>query len=240
LDLTWDAFHERNGVDSLEGMVRRLARYQPALRSLDMVARQKFPIGCLLIEQPFFFSESDWFPAPGWQPNIVRGKGYSLATAEGQDLLDQVQERLSEPARPASVATPVPRYGESVLVRPRLGQGSFRIMVTDAYRRRCAITGERVLPVLEAAHIVPYGEGGPNEISNGLLLRSDLHTLFDRGYLTVTPDLRVEVSRRLREEWQNGHEYYALDGARVSPPERPADCPDPAALRWHRNERFIA
>jgi putative restriction endonuclease len=240
LDLTWDAFHERNGVDGLDGMVERLARYQPALRSLDMAARQKFQIGCLLIEQPFFFAEDDWFPVAGWQQNIVRGKGYSLATAEGQDLLRQVQERLSEPARLATVASPIPRYGEPVLVRPRLGQGSFRIMVTDAYRRRCAITGERVLPVLEAAHIVPYGEGGRHEISNGLLLRSDLHTLFDRGYLNVTADLRVEVSRRLKEEWENGHEYYALDGAPVSPPERSEDRPDPGALMWHRKELFAA
>lgn len=113
-------------------------------------------------------------------------------------------------------------------------------MVTDAYRRRCAITGERVLPVLEAAHIVPYAEGGRHEISNGLLPRSDLHTLFDRGYLTVTAELRVEISRRLKEDWENGRDYYALDGAPVSPPERQADHPDPNALSWHRRERFAA
>jgi putative restriction endonuclease len=50
----------------------------------------------------------------------------------------------------------------------------------------------------------------------------------------------VEVSRRLKEEWENGHEYYALDGAPVSPPERSEDRPDPGALMWHRKELFAA
>lgn len=64
------------------------------------------------------------------------------------------------------------------IVRPRLGQGAFRIVVTDTYERRCAVTGERTLPVLEAAHIKSYADGGAHDITNGLLLRSDLHTLF--------------------------------------------------------------
>ena len=64
------------------------------------------------------------------------------------------------------------------------------------------------MPVLEAAHIKPYNLVGRHEISNGLLLRSDLHTLFDLGYMTVTPDdLRVRVSRRIHDEFENGREY---------------------------------
>ena len=73
---------------------------------------------------------------------------------------------------------------------PRLGQGAFRVLVTDAYRRRCTISNERTLPVLEAAHIRPYADNGPHQLSNGLLLRSDLHRLFDLGYFTVDPDRR--------------------------------------------------
>jgi len=91
-------------------------------------------------------------------------------------------------------------YGSPYLVRPRLGQGAFRVLVIDAYQRRCAITGERTLPVLQAAHIKPHASSGPHEVRNGLLLRADLRILFDRGYVTVTPDLRVEVSRRIRED----------------------------------------
>lgn len=72
-------------------------------------------------------------------------------------------------------------FGEPILIRPRLGQGSFRVLVTETYERRCAVTGEKVLPVLEAAHIHPVAADGVHRIDNGLLLRSDLHTLFDKG-----------------------------------------------------------
>jgi putative restriction endonuclease len=93
------------------------------------------------------------------------------------------------------------------------------VIVTDAYERRCAITGERTLPVLEAAHIKPYGSGGPHELENGLLLRSDLHTLFDQGYVTVDADqLKVVVSSRIREEFENGRDYYHLHGRAIRLP----------------------
>src|SRR5258706_5120751 len=101
--------------------------------------------------------------------------------------------------------------GEPHLIRPRLGQGAFRVLVTDIYRRRCAVTQERTLPALEAAHIRPYGDGGTHEARNGLLLRRDIHSLFDAGYVTVTPDLRFEVSRRIREEFENGIRARKID-----------------------------
>ena len=117
-------------------------------------------------------------------------------------------------------------------------QGAFRVLVTDIYRRRCAITNERTLPALEAAHIRPYAEGGSHEASNGLLLRRDVHSLFDAGYVTVTPELRFEVSRRIREEFDNGKHYYALHGQEIAKPDNPKQLPDRAALAWHNEQRF--
>jgi len=114
-------------------------------------------------------------------------------------------------------------------------------LVTEAYDRRCAVTGEKTLPVLEAAHIKPYASDGPHRVSNGILLRSDLHKLFDLGYVTVTPDLRLEVSPRLRTEWQNGREYYAHHGQqlRVQPADL-ASQPSREFLTWHNENRFRA
>jgi putative restriction endonuclease len=110
-------------------------------------------------------------------------------------------------------------YGKPQIIHPRLGQGLFRILVTDAYSRRCAITGERTLPVLEAAHIKPYPLVNRHEISNGLLLRADLHKLFDEGYLTVDPqDRRIVVSKRIKEEFENGKDYYRLEGLPLREP----------------------
>jgi len=131
------------------------------------------------------------------------------------------------------------RYGEPTLIRPRLGQGAFRLLVTDLYSRRCAVTGERTLPALEAAHIRPYAEGGDHVASNGILMRRDVHSLFDAGYVTITQDHRFEVSRRIRDEFENGRQYYALHGANIALPIRRDLRPDAAALEWHNEHRFL-
>jgi putative restriction endonuclease len=89
--------------------------------------------------------------------------------------------------------------GDPILVQPRLGQGTFRTLIADTYQRRCAVTGERALPALDAAHIRSVQSGGRHLVNNGLLLRSDVHRLFDAGYVTVTPDdHRFRVSSRLK------------------------------------------
>lgn len=122
-----------------------------------------------------------------------------------------------------------------------LGQGAFRTLVTDACQRRCAVSGEKTLPVLEAAHIRSCASQGPHRVSNGLLLRSDPHKLFDLGYVTVTPDLRLEVSTRLKEEWHNGREYYAHHGKRLEHlPMEAANLPGRDFLAWHNENRFKA
>ncbi len=131
-----------------------------------------------------------------------------------------------------------PRYGELVLVRPRLGQGAFRVIVTDAYRRKCVITGERTLPALEAAHVKPFADGGTHDPTNGLLFRRDIHALFDSGYVTVAPDMTFHVSRKIKEEFENGRHYYQLHGQPISAPISPASHPDAIALTWHNETRF--
>jgi putative restriction endonuclease len=130
------------------------------------------------------------------------------------------------------------RYGEPQLIRPRLGQGTFRVAVTGAYGGACAVSREHSLPVLEAAHIRPYADEGAHAVPNGLLLRADIHRLFDAGYVTVTPDQRFVVSRRLAQEWENGRVYYEMDGRSIAVSPRVADRPDPELLRWHNEHVF--
>ncbi|WEQ55292.1 HNH endonuclease [Komagataeibacter nataicola] len=81
----------------------------------------------------------------------------------------------------------------------RRGQQKFRDTLLDAYGSRCAITGSRVVAVLEAAHIMPYRGEDTNSIDNGLLLRSDIHTLYDLNLIAICPETRtVKVSTALR------------------------------------------
>ena len=120
----------------------------------------------------------------------------------------------------------------------RLGQGSFRVLVADSYRRHCAITDSPVLHVLEAAHIKPFSEGGPQSVNNGILLRKDFHTLFDLGYLTVDAGYKLEVSKRIKEEFDNGREYYNLHGRHINLPTRKEYYPDATLLAWHNENKY--
>lgn len=212
--LAWETFGPANGARMLAEMRVRIEKYRrtPA-------TNEDYQIGCILIGAPFFLAEQEWIPVPAnWQPNIVQGRTYDLLTSPGRELWAAVEERLASrlPRMPVErVAEPAGAYGAPIEVRPRLGQGAFRVLVTDAYERRCAMTGERTLPVLDAAHIVPYATALRHAVPNGLLLRSDLHRLFDKGYVTVTPDLRIQVSRRIRDEFANGRDYYALAGREI-------------------------
>lgn len=232
--LAWQAFGEANGARSAAEMRTRIAKYRKA--SADN--RSNFEIGCRILTQPFFFEEADWIPVPpSWAPNIVSFKTYDAADSEGAMLWNVVSERIGR-QRPGLREEPA-RFGTPQLIRPRLGQGAFRVLVTDIYKRRCAVTQERTLPALEAAHIRPYGAGGHHEGRNGLLLRRDIHSLFDAGYVTVTPDLRFEVSRRIREEFENGRHYYALHGQIIEAPTDVQQRPDQTALQWHNENCFI-
>lgn len=232
--LAWEAFGEANGARSAQEMRARIARYRRA----DPGDRSDFEIGCRILTQPLFFAEADWIPVPAsWAPNIVSFKTYNTGDAEGLALWDAVSERMNRSGFPG-IAEAQARFGEPQLIRPRLGQGAFRVLVTDIYNRRCAITHERTLPALEAAHIRPYGDGGAHEAQNGLLLRRDIHSLFDAGYVTVTPDLHFEVSRRIKEEFDNGRHYYELHGHKIDAPSDVDRRPDTEALNWHNENRF--
>lgn len=239
LDLAWSTFGDSNGVLSLHD-------FRSKISSLRGDSERNPTIGCTILTQPFYLNDYEFFSPPlDWAMNIVTGKSYDATFGEGLRLFKQAKSAILSQTMPIQsdgihVAEDSPRYGDERLVRPRLGQGGFRVTVLDEYERRCSITGERTLPVLEAAHIQPYSEKGPHDVSNGILLRSDLHTLFDKGYITLTNEMKIEVSRRIREEFSNGKEYYALHGRelKVLPVDR-SHRPASRFLEWHQNNCFL-
>lgn len=236
LSLAWEAFKENNGHPDFFDFSGTIRKY----RGTGPKDEPDPVIGCTILSAPFFFDECDWLPPPAdWKSSIVSGKVYDSTYGIGRGMYESVMDRLrgSPGEFPESTGE---RYGNPIAVAPRLGQGGFRVLVTESYHRRCAVTGEKTLPVLQAAHIKPYADHGPHDIRNGLLLRQDLHTLFDRGYMTVTEDLVVKVSPRIKKEFGNGREYYAYhDRPLMNVPERSADRPLKEYLLWHNEHRYI-
>jgi putative restriction endonuclease len=240
VNLAWEVFGLTNGVRTLNEMRNRIAYY----RREPMAQHENPQIGCILLAEPFFWPRELWITSPSdFASQIVSGKGYDAETGGGQRLWAEVEQRLQAqamreaPATEAAIATH--GYGKPQIILPRLGQGLFRVVVTDAYDRRCALTGERTLPVLDAAHIRPFYLHQRHEVSNGLLMRSDLHRLFDGGYITVDPaDRKIVVSQRIKEEFSNGKEYYRLHGQPIREPEFVAYRPTTENLEYHAYEIF--
>ncbi len=223
----WEFFGTKNGAPSLAELKRRIAANRPG-----RTASEDDVIGCNVLSQPVFFKEP--IPQPeDWPPNLQGGKYYLSSDAVARRVWSDVSIGLS--SQSSIAASPFGGYGQPVLQATRLGQGAFRKLVLDAYGRRCAVSGEHTVPVLQASHIRPFADVTHHEISNGVSLRSDIHTLFDQGYVTVTPDYKFVVSERLREDFDNGQVYYEYAEQRPTillPADR-EDYPSQEHLEWH-------
>lgn len=237
ISVAWDAFGRKNGAGSLHELRERIV----PLRRARAEWWEDFTIGCIVLVEPFFWPEGQWIPQPeDFSRNIMRGKRYDLRTGTGARLWEEVLTRLpvAGPQRDRPAELIAGGYSGPTLTRRRIGQGTFRVAVMEAYGRQCAVTRERALPVLEAAHIRPFAEVETHYVQNGLLLRSDLHRLFDTGYLTVTPEYRVEASARMRHDFDDGEAYLRLHGSPIWVPNKPEYRPDPEMLRWHNEHVF--
>lgn len=229
----WDFFREGNGVASADDLLGKIHGYRRDYSDPDPV------IGCVLLRDIFFAPEGETIAGPpDFAKSIVRWKGYNLADSE-DSYLERALHNLITASRTAS-RIDGPMLGDPRLMQPRLGQAAFKGMVLVAYHRRCAITGGRITPVLEAAHIRPVAANGEHRLDNGLLLRSDVHILFDRGYLGIDDKHRIQVSPRLRSDFGNGREFYGRQGESIDLPERIADRPAKDAVTWHMDTVFKA
>ncbi len=233
----WEVFGQANGVPDEAALVERCER----------LARRKVGpadiIGCTAIAEVVLFGPDELVDVPpSFNPQNLSGSVIDLDAPDGRVLWSECLVRAEQLSGSDWVteAGEHARLGRPYVVLPRLGQGSFRLAVIDAYGGGCAVTGEHSLPALEAAHIRPWHRGGTHEVKNGLLLRRDLHRLFDLGYVSARPDGRFLVSPRLRSEFANGRTYYELEGRELLSPAAPAAAPDPQLLEWHSDEVFQA
>jgi putative restriction endonuclease len=237
LQIAWDTFGSLNGASSYDALRAAIARYRP-----DEIVGPTTNIGCRILVEPMFFPSHLWIDLPSsWSRHIQGGKSYSTDEVGGLELWNRLQDTAQSLSTSNALGfeETTMRFGLPTLITPRLGQGAFRIAVTEAYRRQCAVSGGKVLPALDAAHIRPYAEGGLHKESNGILLRKDIHCVFDSGYATVDTSYRFIVSNKVKEIFDNGDEYRRLHGKPLHLPRSTSDWPNPEFLRWHNENRFL-
>ena len=232
----WEVFGQANGTEDEAALLARLARL--ARRPVG----QSDTVGCVAVADCVFFDPDGWLEVPAsFNPQNLSGSLIDLEQPDGRSLWSAcLEQAVNSQAAPTwlAEATDRQRRGQPQLVIPRLGQGSFRLAVMEAYGGGCAVTGERSLPALETAHMRPWAQGGAHELRNGLPLRRDLHRLFDLGYVSARPDGRLLVSPRLRSEFSNGRTYYALEGQNLREPRPTEARPSPELLEWHSETIF--
>ena len=234
----WEFFEQGNGVSSAEALIQRIGKITG--ETPNQIGDRE--IGCVLLRDLHFFPEHEQWPTPSsFSANIVQGKSF---TYPGEDLIvdaavlhilnrDDFSTNTNE-----NFENQRSMFGTPRMVAPRLGQGGFREFVQEAYARQCAVTHHQILPTLQAAHILPVSEGGPHRVDNGLLLRSDVHTMFDRGYIAVDEEFRLRVSSRLRTEFGNGEEFYSKEGNVIALPLTTGNRPSAEFLSWHLQKVF--
>lgn len=241
--LAWDLFGRKNGADTKSALARMLGR--------DRMEQLAAPLTCTVLRDAVFWPERRWIP---WGV----GRGYPLTGAQrGRTDHDPVNVRALRDAmgRDHVPAPPdlAPEIEPLVVDARRIvevdraareGQGTFRLRLLQAYGGRCAVTGEHTEPVLQAAHIQPYLGPASNHVANGLVLTSEFHTLFDRGFATVEQptsqrrSYRLRLSSEIRGRWNNGHRYYRYDEHELRVPDDARLRPSPKALEWHRENVF--
>jgi hypothetical protein len=134
----------------------------------------------------------------------------------------------TQPFDPKNIEDARQRIKRAIILRR--GQRDFRLALLNAYQGKCAVTGCGILDILEAAHIVPYRGNQTNDVRNGLLLRSDIHTLFDCGLLSIeSQSMTVIVAHPILKTT-----YRKLVGKKLRSPKLLSQWPSKEALDLHR------
>lgn len=239
--LAWDIFGQANGTPDFHAMQEVTQKHSKESNA----SGYGYEIGSIILRDPFFFHESEWIPTPDdFSPKISHGKTYHTTAPQGRLLYEEVLWRLN-----ARLTQPMLFSDEdlnleegsiydSTILHKRMGPGTFRVLLTEIYQRKCAVTRESLLPVLNATHIVPLSKGGQNRIDNGMLLRSDLQRLFSMGYLTVTPEGQLKTSPKITAEFGANSSYSKLNDKDVWLPKELQQRPKKKFLEWHNTYVF--
>lgn len=229
VNLAWSRWGQANGCADKQEFLRRLS----GLRDGDRDLKGNSLIRCLYLDEPVFLPEEDWFEVPGWN--------YGSRTPIRMYPTDhphrpELQRRFEAAFR--GYQLPMNEFmllGEKI---EREGQYAFRKEILKNYQSQCAVTGEKTEPVLEAAHIRPYAKYRNHLPSNGLLLKSDIHKLYDEGLVSITPDLKFHVSSQIKRKYSNGKYYYELEGKQILVPKQEILQPNPEYLQEHYEKKF--
>lgn len=231
--------YEKSGYPSLDRQVSAMDELRHAIsfidRYMEEASRQGVVVeGRLQAHDLIWYAlgyetKADWV---GWTSEDVEAH-QRFTGRKASNLAKQIEALLKQQSKQLSVEEPESfddgqcRVARQIL--QRRGQDKFRKRLLKAYKGRCAISGFDAVQALEAAHIVPYCQSGTSKLENGLLLRSDFHTLFDQGLIAINPaSWTVSIHPSLKKTT-----YASFDGQPVMLPDASVDHPSAELLHHH-------
>ena len=227
----WMKYGPGNGVGSSSELKSRVEEYA-LKRSMKFHAQPDPEIGCLELTDAVFLDDASFIDpanyAVEFPRQIVKYKSF-----DELDPFENVMDFLNHSTEFQLVNDK--SETEEGRRKKREGQPQFRREVLKAYGGVCCMSGNSTHQVIQAAHIQPYISRQSNHVQNGLPLRSDIHTLFDSGLISVDDQKTILVSARL-----NGTEYAKLRGKIVRAPDSPSSAPSSEALKVHRTKIYRA
>jgi putative restriction endonuclease len=231
----WDKYLQSNGASSLNELLNRVDKYA-GKNSSEYQKGNIDKIGSIILTNPVFFDDSDFFDPHDfgfeYSKHIVKFKTFEHDFA--QTLVQNINFTNEEKNDYQIISENALIEKESKEQKKRESQSSFREQLLKAYDGKCAISRETSKEVLEACHIQPYINIDSNHIQNGLLLRADLHILFDKGLIHIDENYRIWVSPDLKSKF-----YDSYNGRQIYLPKKESDQPSKTALKHHKESIFI-
>jgi putative restriction endonuclease len=226
VDDAWNKFGRKNGCNSKQELIRRLDKYKSKRSSCEKGILDA-QIGCLILNNVEFFDDNDFLDLKEhnveFPINIVKIKYY-----EGNSLNNDAESFWDNFTLISETAE---KTKKNVKISERNGQGNFRAKITYAYSNRCCISGETTVELLEAAHIQPYIDERSNHVKNGLLLRADLHKLYDNGLMYIDDDFLIHISPQVKS-----NHYQNYNNKKIELPKNKKFHPSKESLRLRKVE----
>ncbi len=234
VEQAWNKYGIKNGFYSKDDFIRSLGKHKSKNSLNKNELEGSTIIGCIILYGAVFLNDDQYIDLEDYKeisfsPNIVKYKKFN----DDEDfILEKVLK--GEIYNSDSEFKPVdPHTKKSKVISEnsrRDGQSEFKAALVEVYSGKCCITGESTPELLEAAHIQPYLSKKSNHLQNGLLLRTDIHKLFDKNLLYIDQGYRVHIS-----SFVNSGYYQELDGKVVSMPNHNKYYPSLSALELKRS-----
>ncbi|MEP2446582.1 MAG: HNH endonuclease [Balneola sp.] len=230
----WEKYLQSNGASALNELLNRVDKYA-GKNSIEYQKGNIDKIGSIILTDPVFFDDSDFFDPHAfgfeYSKHIVKFKTFDSDFTHS--LNHNINFTKEETNDYQLIDENIPIDKELIEKKKRESQSLFRKQLLKAYDYKCAVSRETSVEVLEACHIQPYKNNDSNHIQNGLLLRADLHILFDKGFIYIDEDYRIWISSTLNSKFYNSYH-----GRHIHLPNNESDKPSKLALKHHKENMF--